>query len=374
MKIAFLNIYGGSVSRGAEVAIHEIAKRLSKIHEVSVFQSGTVKNTPYTVYSFPCIPVISNDVSNNLFLRMLKKLYLDPYSLLVLYFSFRCLTSLIKKKYDIIIPVNGFWQVIICKIIRLVHGGKVVVLGYSGIGIDDYINLKLKSDAFFAMTKVAAKWAETINRHVPIKILSGGVDTAIFKPDVLPMKLPVKAPIILTVAALQSYKRVDLVIKAAAQLPNVSLIVAGNGILKDEIEALGNKLLPGRFLRIDIDYKELPSLYTACAGFTLPSMHPKSSLFYRFTGTKPQEAFGIVYLEAMACGLPIVAPDDGLRREIIGKAGIFVDCTNISQYAEGLKKALSRNWDNLPRQQALKFDWEKIVANFSADLAEIYYK
>lgn len=371
MKIAFLNIYGGSVSRGAEVTIHEIAKRLSKIHDVSVFQSGAVKNTPYTIFSFPRTPVISTDVGNNLTLRILKKLYLDPYSLLVLYFSFRCLPSLIKKKYDILIPVNGFWQIIICKIIRLIHGGKVVVLGYSGIGIDDYINLKLKSDAFFAMTKVAAKWAKTINHHIPIKILSGGVDTAIFNPKVKPMKLPIKAPVILTVAALQPYKRVDLAIKAVAQLPNVSLIVAGNGILKDEIENLGLKLMPGRFLRIDIDYKNLPSLYTACDGFTLPSLHPKSSLFYRFTGTIPQEAFGIVYLEAMACGLPIVAPDDNLRREIIGNAGIFVDCTNTNQYAEGLKKALSHNWDNLPRQQALKFDWDQIVADFSGNLAEI---
>ncbi len=357
MKIAFLNIYGGRVFRGAEVAIHEIAKRLSRIHDVSVFQSETVKNTTYTIHSFHRIPYISTEVGNNLILRILKKFYLDPYSLLVLYFSLRSLPVLLKKKYDILIPVNGFWQIIICKIIGKLRGSKVIVPGFAGIGTDDYVNLKLAPSAFFAMTKTAAKWAKTINNRIAIYVLPGGVDTTIFNPRAKPMKLPLKPPIVLTVAALQPYKRVDLVIKAAAKLPNVSLVVAGRGILKREIENLGLRLMPSRFLRIDIDYINLPSLYTACNVFTLPS--------------KSQEAFGIVYLEAMSCGLPVVAPDDELRREIIGNAGIFVDCTDINLYAQSLKKALSFKGNDITQEQAKKFSWEKIVANFSKDLENI---
>lgn len=371
MKIAFLNIYGGRISRGAETAVHEIAKRLGHIHDVSVLQSGLAKNTSYTTYSINHIPTITTDVSNHLILRILKKVYLDPYSLLVLYFSLRSLPILLKKKYALLIPVNGFWQIIICKIIGFMRGSKVVVPGYAGIGTDDFINLKLAPSAFFAMTNMAAKWAKTINNRIPIKVLPGGVDTALFNCDVLPMKLPLKPPIVLTVAALQPYKRVDLVIKAAAKLPNVSLVVAGNGILKKEIEKLGSKLMPGRFLRLDIDYNNLPSLYTACDVFTLPSVHPNNSLFYKLTGIKPQEAFGIVYLEAMSCGLPVVAPDDQLRREIIGNAGIFVDCTDINLYAHALKKAMFSKWDNILAKQAEKFSWEKIVANFSRDLESI---
>lgn len=357
MKIAFLNIYGGRVSRGAETAIHEIARRLSKSNDITVFQAVNVPHAPYTIRSFPYLPTIPTDVSHNIILRILKKVYLDPYSLLVLFFSILCIPALLKNKYDILIAINGFWQIIICKIIGKFCGIKIVVPGYAGIGIDDYINLKLSPNAFFAMTNVAAKWAKTINNHIPIKILPGGVDTTMFTPKVTKMRTLFKPPIVLTVAALQDYKRVDLVIKAVSQLQNVSLIVAGNGALKEDLENLGNKLLGSKFLRMDIKYNDLPSLYSACNIFTLPS--------------KPQEAFGIVYLEAMASGLPIVAPNDELRHEIIGNAGIFVDCTDINQYSKALKKALSIEWKDIPQNQAKKFSWENIVDNFSKDLQSI---
>lgn len=369
MRIAILNIYGGTVSRGAEVAIHEIAKRLNRLYEVCVFQSNKVLNSEYAINSNFHFPVISTDVSNNILFRVLKKLYLDPYSLQVLLFSLFCIPTLLKNKYDILIPVNGFWQIIICKIISLFQKNKIAVLGYAGIGSDDYINLKLMPDIFFAMTHVASRWAKKINRSIPIKILPGGVDVSLFNPSILPMKLPLNPPIVLSVAALQPYKRIDLVIKAVAKLPEASLVIAGNGILKNEIENLGNKLLPGRFLRLDVDHKNLPSLYTACNVFTLPSMHSKSSFFYKYTGIKPQEAFGIVYLEALSCGLTVVAPNDELRKEIIGPSGIFVDCTNIEKYTSAIKKALSTKHKTVLLHNHLdKFNWDKIVNNFSRDL------
>lgn len=372
MKIAFLNIYGGKQSRGAEVAVDEISKRLSLNHQVTVFQSGIFYNTSYLIYPIAAIPIISSDIGHNIILRVLKKFYLDPYSLLVLFFSLQCIPRLLRNKYDVLIPINGFWQIIICKLIRLLFRNKVILFGYAGIGSDDYVNLKLNPDAFFTMSHVAQSWAKKINPNIPIKVLPGGVDTQRFNPNVKPMKLPFKPPIVLTVAALSAYKRVDLVIRAVARLPHASLVVAGNGILKDDIEMLGRKLLQERFLRIDIGYKHLSSLYTACQVFTLPSFHSSSSIFTKLTGTHPSEAFGIVYVEAMSCGLPIVAPNDPLRKEIIGKAGILVNCEDINAYSLGLKQALQENWSNLPRIQAEKFSWDKIVSQFSIDLTEIF--
>lgn len=371
MQIAFLNIYGGKVSRGAETAVYELAKRLSKEHKVTIFQSERTANVPYHVERISGIPFVSTDVSNSTLLRILKKFYLDPYSLLTLYFSLRCLPKLLTHHFDILIPINGFWQILMCKIVKFFKGGKIVVMGYAGIGADDYINLLLKPDAFFAMTKVAAKWAKKVNRGVYVGVVPGGVDRQLFNPRVTPLKLSLKHPIILTVAALVPYKRVDLVIQAVSKLPQVSLIVAGTGPLRQEIETLGRGLLGKRFLQVDLDYDQLPSLYTACDVFTLPSLHTGTSLFTKITRETPSEAFGIVYVEAMACGLPVVAPNDALRREIVGEGGILVNCTNIDEYATALKQALTKKWGATPQRQAEKFEWERIASDFSNALKKL---
>lgn len=351
MKVAFLNIYGGKVFRGAERAVDELATRLQvKDHRVTVFQSTSWHHELYSVFSIPGLPVVLTDVGNNLVLRFLKKFYLDPYSLLVLFFSLRCLPKLWSEQFDILLPINGFWQIVVCKIVQFFRGGKIGVFGYAGIGVDDYTSLKLTPDIFFPMTEVAAHWARKVNARVPLKVIPGGVDTKRIHPQVQPLPVSLKPPIILTIAALVPYKRVDLVIKAVSKLPVASLLLVGSGPLKDHLTALGQKLLGKRFKRIDASFEELPSLYTVANLFTLPSTH----------SSKSSEAFGIVYVEAMAANVPIVAPDDDLRREIIGPAGLFVDCTNIEKYAETIHQALEKKWSTIPRKQAEKFEWDKI--------------
>jgi glycosyltransferase involved in cell wall biosynthesis len=52
-----------------------------------------------------------------------------------------------------------------------------------------------------------------------------------------------------------------------------------------------------------------------------------------------QEAFGMVYLEAMAAGLPIVATDDEIRRSIVGKQCIYVDPQSESALSEAILQA-----------------------------------
>ena len=68
----------------------------------------------------------------------------------------------------------------------------------------------------------------------------------------------------------------------------------------------------------------------------------------------------MVYLEAMACGLPVVATDDDLRREIVGDAGILVDPTIVEDYTKALEECAGEDWGNKPRIQAEKFGWDKV--------------
>ena len=64
----------------------------------------------------------------------------------------------------------------------------------------------------------------------------------------------------------------------------------------------------------------------------------------------------------MATNLPVVALDDDQRREIVGKAGVFVkNPENSKVYADALKKALNKNWADVPRHQAENFSWDEIT-------------
>jgi len=118
-----------------------------------------------------------------------------------------------------------------------------------------------------------------------------------------------KLKTVLSVGAFTAQKRQNLAIKAVAQLENVSLILVGQGELKSYLEKLGQRLLPGRFKITSFEYQDMPQVYRAADLFTFP--------------TSPWESFGIVLVEAMAAGLPVVATDDPIRREIVWRSRSF---------------------------------------------------
>lgn len=184
-----------------------------------------------------------------------------------------------------------------------------------------------------------------------------GVDIKKFTPQGPKKNLGLTPPIILSVGALEWYKYHEKVIEAVSLLNNGSLVIVGDGSQKTKLEKLGQRKLGNRCKIIQMPYSDMPSIYRSVDVFTLPSWD--------------REAFGIVYLEAMATNLPVVAPNDSSRREIIEEAGVYVDVDSPSEYAKGLTEALSRNWENTPRKQAEKFNWPKIAAEYNQVLLEL---
>ena len=73
----------------------------------------------------------------------------------------------------------------------------------------------------------------------------------------------------------------------------------------------------------------------------------------------------------MASGLSVVAPDDELRKEIVGSAGVLTNVNDPEKYAESIEEALSKDWDNLPRQQAEKFSWDIIAEKYEKLFKEL---
>ena len=57
----------------------------------------------------------------------------------------------------------------------------------------------------------------------------------------------------------------------------------------------------------------------------------------------------------MACGVPVVAPDDAVRREVIGEAGVLCDVTYPDAYVRALRTALAHRVEPAARQRAESF-------------------
>jgi glycosyltransferase involved in cell wall biosynthesis len=340
MKLAFLNIYSGIVDRGAEVFVQEMAWRLAKNHRVDIYcAKGKISEAQARSQELPT------------FLgKILYKFYLDAHSRRVLRFTLGILPQIIKKNYDFIIPVDGGWQLLILKILQKFKRFKILVSGQAGIGRDDLRNLKMEPDIFVALTPRAYQWAKEVSPQVKVVYIPNGVDLTKFTPEVAPAEMNLERPVILCVAGLNSYKRVDLTIKAVAGLKKGSLFLIGDGPERARIEKLAKELLGKRFLRITVPHKDLPPYFRAADLFTLVS--------------SSSEAFGIAYLEAMACNLPVVATDDEMRRQIVGEAGLFVDPTDIKEYTNTLEEVLKIDLGQKPRRQAQQFSWDKISQEY----------
>lgn len=311
MKIAFINIYQNKVFRGAETFVYELSKRLSKNHKVDVLTSLNLKD-------------------------------------------------IFDKKYDVVIPTNGRWQVILARLVTWLYGGKMIVSGQSGVGFDDRVNLYAFPDVFVALSTKAVNWAKAKNPLIKTVMIPNGVDLSKFKPEGNVYETNLKKPVVLCVGAFTEQKRIDLVINAVSKLKNASLLVAGGGgDKKQEIENLGKKMLGERFASVSVPFDKMPSVYRAANVFTLASAS--------------SESFGNVIVEAMASGLPVIVTDDPIRREIVGDAGVLIDPLDTESYSNELKKLIDSKLSAKAVQQAKKYNWD-IIANQYEELLKTFKK
>ena len=353
MKIAFLNYYQNGVSRGLETFVGELSGRLAKHHQILVLPSpADTRPSPRG-------------------LSLLRRFFLDPASLKVGLWTIKSLAQLNHFRPEIIFSLNGGWQAPICSLYCRFFGAKLVIPGQSGPGWDDRWNLLMKPHLFVALTKRQLDWAKkaTIWKQ-DFALIGNGVDLNKFHAALLrtrlrtgkagkKAKIDLEKPIIMIAAASTPDKRVEQGIRAVARLTRGSLLLLGQGHLDERINKLGYKLLgQGRFLHLSVKHEEMADYYRSADLFSLCSVG--------------SEAFGIVYLEAMASGLPCVATADASRREIVADAGVFVKNPDDSgEYTQAIKTALKKKWSDVPRHQAEKFSWDKIAAQYDQEFSKI---
>lgn len=351
LKIAFVSIYSGTVNRGVETVVQELATRLSRTHTVEVYQQGYIKvGLSYKTMRIPTHIIWEKPSAGAKDWR--KRFFLDYWGRTVGIFSMAAALKIVKGNYDIVVTTNGGWQTLVFRLLTLFTNPKHVVLGGSGIGWDDRVNLMCLPDSFVAPTTLAATWAKSVVPFAKVTYIPNGVNTTRFTPKGPKYATKLSRPLIVAVGALTEGKNLDLVIRAVAHT-NASLLIVGDGGKRTEYTKLGKKLLGKRFNLVTVPYDDMPKIYRAADLFTLVPT--------------TREAFGLVYLEAMASNVPVVAIDDPIRHEIIGNAGLFVSNPHDSEaYAKTLTEALSKKWGNLPRVQSTRFSWDTIAKEFEA--------
>ncbi len=271
----------------------------------------------------------------------------------------KILKGSISEKYDVVIPTNGRLQSLRASFGRLFGGYKVIISGQAGVGKDDIWNIAVTvPDVYVALTDFEAEWAKKWAWRTKIIKIPNGVDLEKFTPIGEKINLGLLKPIILSVGALTWYKHHERTIQAMEEI-NGSLLIIGEGPEKEKLQHLGVEILgTARFKILQAEYESLPKIYRSADLFVLPSWD--------------RESFGIVYVEAMASGLPVVAPDDPPRREIIGDAGIFTKTDDPKVYARSINEALQKDWNNLSRKQAEKFSWDKVASKYNKLFEEMF--
>jgi phosphatidylinositol alpha-1,6-mannosyltransferase len=212
-----------------------------------------------------------------------------------------------------------------------------------------------------------------------IVIVSPGVNPNRFNPSINPIKVVKKHSIkgkkvILTVGRLagqERYKGQDMVIRAmpkiVAQLPDTIYILVGDGEDRPRLKKLVQELKLEDIVIFagQVSNEELPSYYSACDAFVMCSREIQNE--YR---QKKTEGFGIVFLEASACGKPVIGGRSGGIEDAVidGETGILVDPNNIDEIAETVIKLLTGDTlaQRLGRQGrdrvVNELSWDKVAA------------
>jgi glycosyltransferase involved in cell wall biosynthesis len=194
---------------------------------------------------------------------------------------------------------------------------------------------------------VAGRIARYYNRRA--SVLYPPVDTEFFTPG---GEAP--EPYFLVVSALVPYKRIDVAILAAARL-RVPLKIVGTGPERDRLRALAGPTV--EFLGT-LNDDALREAYRRAQAVLLPA----------------EEDFGIVPVESLACGRPVIALGRGGASETLvpGESGLLVDRATPDAFADAMSGIARRSFDlSAMRARAEMFGRERFESQFASVVAEM---
>ena len=199
-----------------------------------------------------------------------------------------------------------------------------------------------------------------------VSVVPCGVDTARFRPLGRArvrrhLGMPIKERVVLFVGRIEPLKGIDVLLRAVSHLDGDFrvLVIGGDGKdlgRKGELSALATELsITDKVTFLDaVPHSDLPLYYNAADVCVVPSYY---------------ESFGLVAVEAMACGVPVVASRVGGLKETVqdGQTGYLVPWLCPEPFAERLEllmnnESLRRILGREARAAAERFRWSEVAA------------
>ena len=219
-----------------------------------------------------------------------------------------------------------------------------------------------KADQFIATSPNMTRFSPALRRYsanveiVPLMI-SDDWQTSTEEEEQEAEKIRERAgsPIVLFVGRLIPYKGLDTLIKAVKYVPKAKIILVGDGPLEQRLKRQAAEVGVEDRIAFTGRVANLKPDYLACDLFVLPS-------------DSPLEAFGLVQLEAMIFGKPVVSSDlpTGVTYvNLNGKTGLTFPVGDAQKLAEALNRILS---DDQLRTRLGQFAKERVRKEFLSSI------
>ncbi len=310
--------------------VYELSKRLTKDFDVYVLAPHYPEAKRYEVmdkmkvYRFRYfLEKYQKLAGSGGILPTLKKnkwFYLQvPFFLLGEYFALKRLVKEIKPDLvhaHWIIP-QGFIAALVKKstgipYVVTSHGSDI--MGLKGFNkIKKYV-LKNAKDITVVSNAIKKEILDNIDSNLDIKVIPMGVDTDLFnlkkRDNSIKKKYSINGPFLLFVGRLAPEKGIKYLIEAMPEIiknfPKAKLMVIGDGTMKDELQKRTNELdIKDKVIFMGwVNNKDLPKYYATADVFVCPSL---------------REGSPVSYIEALACGTPIIVGDIPISREIVNE-------------------------------------------------------
>jgi phosphatidylinositol alpha-1,6-mannosyltransferase len=191
-----------------------------------------------------------------------------------------------------------------------------------------------------------SRLAPALGPHATLAQLPSGVDSTVFRRGSGGEEIRRRhglgdRPVVVCVSRLVARKGQDVLIRALPalqrQVPDVALLIVGGGPARPTLERLAREHGVERDVVFtgSVPWEELPAHYDAGTVFSMPCRTRRAGL--------EVEGLGIVYLEANATGLPVVAGNSGGSPDAVreGETGYVVDGTAVDEVVAALARLLT---------------------------------